>query len=159
VGGAIPRQAILVYIGLPWWKLVSGKTKQLKYFKQKDGETHKALREIDYFFGAWIRSEVSYGGVYDEVLWPPCGTCGLVGSRVGVLGFYCFEQTPWLKQLLKGQQLIGSGLQVQRFSPLSSRQEHDSIQAGMVQEELRVLHLHLQASKRRLASRQLEWGS
>jgi hypothetical protein len=25
---------------------------------------------------------------------------------------------------------------------LSSRQEHSSIQAGMVQEELRVLHLH-----------------
>jgi hypothetical protein len=39
-------------------------------------------------------------------------------------------------------------LQVQRFSPLSSRQEHGSIQTGMVQEELRVLHLHLQASSR-----------
>jgi len=32
--------------------------------------------------------------------------------------------------------LSGAGLQVQRFSPLSSRQEHGSIQAGMVQEEL-----------------------
>jgi hypothetical protein len=31
------------------------------------------------------------------------------------------------------------GLQVQRFSPLSSRQEHGSIQAGIVQEELRAL--------------------
>jgi hypothetical protein len=39
------------------------------------------------------------------------------------------------------RQLIGAGLQVQRFSPLSSRQEHGSIQAGMVQEELRALHL------------------
>jgi hypothetical protein len=29
--------------------------------------------------------------------------------------------------------LIGASLQVQRFSPLSSRQEHGSIQAGMVQ--------------------------
>jgi hypothetical protein len=38
---------------------------------------------------------------------------------------------------------LGSDLQVQRFSPLSSRQEHGSSQAGMVQEELRVLHLHL----------------
>ena len=46
-------------------------------------------------------------------------------------------------------------LQVQRFSPLSSRQEHGSIQAGMVQEELRVLHLHLKAARRILASRQL----
>jgi hypothetical protein len=27
-------------------------------------------------------------------------------------------------------------------SPLSSRQEHGTIQAGMVEEELRVLHLH-----------------
>jgi hypothetical protein len=53
---------------------------------------------------------------------------------------------------------IGAGLQVQRFSPLSSRQEHSSIQAGLVQEELRVLHLYLKASKRRLASRQLELG-
>jgi hypothetical protein len=47
--------------------------------------------------------------------------------------------------------LIGAGLQVQRFSPLSSRQEYGSIQAGMVQEELRVLHLHLKAARRRLA--------
>jgi hypothetical protein len=31
----------------------------------------------------------------------------------------------------KGQHLIGAGLQVQRFSPLSSRQEHGSIQAGI----------------------------
>jgi hypothetical protein len=33
----------------------------------------------------------------------------------------------------------------------SPRQEHGSIQAGMVQEELRVLHLHLKAARRRLA--------
>ena len=51
--------------------------------------------------------------------------------------------------------LIEAGLQIQRFSPLSSRQEHDSIQAGMVQEELRVLHLLLKAASRRLTSRQL----
>ena len=37
---------------------------------------------------------------------------------------------------------MGAGLQVQGFSPLSSRQEHGSIQAGMAQEELRVLHLY-----------------
>jgi hypothetical protein len=41
-------------------------------------------------------------------------------------------------------------------SPLSSRQEHGDIQAGMVQEELRVLHLHLKAASQRLASRHLE---
>jgi hypothetical protein len=41
------------------------------------------------------------------------------------------------------------------FSPLSSRQEHDSIQAGMVQEELRVLRLHLMTHSRILAFRQL----
>jgi hypothetical protein len=38
--------------------------------------------------------------------------------------------------------LFGAGLQVQRFSPLSSRLEHGSIQAGMTQAELRVLCLH-----------------
>ena len=42
----------------------------------------------------------------------------------------------------KKQHLIGASLQVQRFSSLSSRQEHGSIQAVMVQAELRVLHLH-----------------
>jgi len=55
------------------------------------------------------------------------------------------------------QHLIGAGLKVQRFSPLSSWWEHGSVQAGMVQEELRVLHLHLEAA-RSLISRQLGWG-
>jgi hypothetical protein len=55
----------------------------------------------------------------------------------------------------KGQHLIGAGLQVQRFSPLSSRLGHGSMQAGMVQAELRVLHLHLKAASRILTSRQL----
>jgi hypothetical protein len=43
----------------------------------------------------------------------------------------------------KGQHLIEAGLQVLRFIPLSSRQEQSSIQIDMMQEELRVLHLHL----------------
>jgi hypothetical protein len=53
----------------------------------------------------------------------------------------------------KEQHLVGAGLQAQRFSPLSSRQEHGSIQVGMEQEELRVLHLHQKAASRILASR------
>jgi hypothetical protein len=51
--------------------------------------------------------------------------------------------------------LTGSEVQ----SPLSSTQEHDSIQAGMVQAELRVQHLHLKAASGRLASRKLGVGS
>jgi len=47
--------------------------------------------------------------------------------------------------------LIGAGLQVQRFSSLSSRWEHGSIQTGMVQEELRVLHLHQKGTRSRLS--------
>jgi hypothetical protein len=39
---------------------------------------------------------------------------------------------------IKKQHLIGAGLQVQRLSPLSSRWEHGSIQAVMVQAELLV---------------------
>ena len=35
----------------------------------------------------------------------------------------------------KGQHLIGDGLQVQRLIPLSLREEHGSVQAGMVQTE------------------------
>jgi hypothetical protein len=59
----------------------------------------------------------------------------------------------------KKQHLIEAGLQVQRFSPLSSRWEHGSIQAGMAQEELRVLCLHPKAASGKLTSRQLGWGS
>jgi hypothetical protein len=44
-----------------------------------------------------------------------------------------------IKRKQQQQHLIGAGLQIQRFSPLPSRWEHGSIQAGMVQEELRVL--------------------
>ena len=55
--------------------------------------------------------------------------------------------------------LIRTGLQFQMFSPLSSRWEYGSVQAGMVQEELRVLHLHLEAASRILVSRQLGGGS
>jgi hypothetical protein len=33
--------------------------------------------------------------------------------------------------------------------------KHGSLQAGMVQEELRVLHLHLKAARKILTSRQL----
>ena len=62
------------------------------------------------------------------------------------------------KSYKKNQHLIEAGLQVQRFSPLSSRRGDSSIQAGMVQEELRVLHLHLKASSRILAFRYLGLG-
>jgi hypothetical protein len=44
--------------------------------------------------------------------------------------------------LIKKQHLIGAGLQIQRFSPLPSKWEQGSIQAGMVQEQLRVPSLH-----------------
>jgi hypothetical protein len=53
----------------------------------------------------------------------------------------------------KGQHLSGAGLQIQRFSPLSSK-----VGAGMVQEELGVLHLHLKAASGRLTPRQLGQG-
>ena len=43
----------------------------------------------------------------------------------------------------------------QRFSPLSSRWEHDSIQAVMAQAELRVLCLHPKSANGRLTSRKL----
>jgi hypothetical protein len=51
---------------------------------------------------------------------------------------------------------MGAGLQVQReFQSIIIKAEHGSIQAVMVQEELRVLHLHMKAARRILASRQL----
>jgi hypothetical protein len=53
----------------------------------------------------------------------------------------------------KGQHLIGSGLQVQRFSPLSSRWEHGNIQVGMKLEEPR------REVRSRLSSRWLGGGS
>jgi hypothetical protein len=51
---------------------------------------------------------------------------------------------------------IGAGLQAQRFSPILSRQDHDSLQAGKVQAEQKVLWLYLKAASRILTSRQLE---
>jgi hypothetical protein len=60
----------------------------------------------------------------------------------------------------EGQHFIRAGLQVQRFSPLSSRWEGGWQSLGVVMhEELRVLHLVLKADRRRLASRQLGQGS
>ena len=41
-------------------------------------------------------------------------------------------------------------MQVERFHPLSSRWEYGSIQASLAREELRVLHLDLKATRRRL---------
>jgi hypothetical protein len=52
---------------------------------------------------------------------------------------------------MKGQHLTGAGSEVQSISI----KEHGSIQAGMVEAELRVLHLHLKAASRILTSRQL----
>jgi hypothetical protein len=60
------------------------------------------------------------------------------------------------KKKQKQKHVTGAGLQVQRFSPLSSRQEHGSIQAGMAQAELRLLRLHPKVASERLTSKQLE---
>ena len=49
--------------------------------------------------------------------------------------------------------LIGASLQVQRFSPLLSRQEHGRVQVGVGLELLRVLPLVPKVARRRLASR------
>jgi hypothetical protein len=48
------------------------------------------------------------------------------------------------------------GLQVLRFSPLSSRWEHSSVQSGMVLEKLKVYCLVPKANRRRIVSRKLE---
>jgi hypothetical protein len=60
-----------------------------------------------------------------------------------------------IKNKQTNKHLLGAGLEVQRFSPLSSRWEHGSIQEGMWQAELRVLCLHPKAATGRLTSRQL----
>jgi len=56
--------------------------------------------------------------------------------------------------LIKDIYLIGAGLQIQRFGPVSSRQGYDSVQESKMQEKLRVLHLHLKAASEK-SSRQL----
>jgi hypothetical protein len=58
----------------------------------------------------------------------------------------------------KGQHLIGAGLQVQRFSPVSSLQELSYLQAGMIWEEPRVLYLVPKATMRTLVLRRLGGG-
>jgi hypothetical protein len=78
----------------------------------------------------------------------------VLASRVLLLSTDTMTKASLIKE-----HLIGAGLQTQRFSPASSRQEHSSIQAGMMQEELRVLHLPLKAISRIFTSRQLGQGS
>jgi hypothetical protein len=39
--------------------------------------------------------------------------------KEGYLGFYCCEETSFPRNSYKGKHLIGSGLEFQRFSPLS----------------------------------------
>jgi hypothetical protein len=56
----------------------------------------------------------------------------------------------------KGLYLTGASLQVHHYDHGG---KHDSIQADIDLEELRVLHLVLKAIKRGLASRQLGGGS
>jgi hypothetical protein len=65
------------------------------------------------------------------------------------------DQSKSYKKKKNKQHLIGVGLQVQRFSPLLSRWECGSIQAGMAQAELRILCLHPKAASGRLTSRHL----
>ena len=55
-----------------------------------------------------------------------------------VLGFYSVNRHHDQGTSYKGHLIIRAALQVQRFTPLSSRQERGSIQAAMVQEELKV---------------------
>jgi len=53
----------------------------------------------------------------------------------------------------------GAGLQFRGSVHYRHNRKHGGIQAGMVLEELRVLHLDLKAKRRRLTSRQVEGGS
>jgi hypothetical protein len=59
----------------------------------------------------------------------------------------------------RGLHLNGAGLQFKGSVHYHHGRKHDRVQAGMVLEELRVLHLVLKANKRRLVSRQLGEGS
>jgi hypothetical protein len=59
-------------------------------------------------------------------------------SSVLVRVLLLWTDTMTKASLIKKQHLIGAGLRVQRFSPLSSRWEHGSNQAGTAQAELRV---------------------
>jgi hypothetical protein len=54
--------------------------------------------------------------------------------------------------LIEENNLIGAGLQVQRFSPLAPRREHDGIGAEMLLEkEWRVLYFGPKAARKRLS--------
>jgi hypothetical protein len=64
-------------------------------------------------------------------------------SASRVLGLKACATTAQQGNSYKREYLFETDLQVQRFSPLSSRQEHGSIQADVGLEKLRVLHLHL----------------
>jgi hypothetical protein len=82
--------------------------------------------------------------------WPPRGTVITVIVRVSIAVKRHHDQG----NSYKGH-LIGAGLQVWWFSPLPSWQEHSSIQAGMVLEELRILYPHPKEARSRLSPKWL----
>ena len=87
----------------------------------------------------------------------------MLGSRttekkevVSVRVLLLWTDTETNASLIKDNVYLERALQVQKFSPLSSRWEHARVQ---VQEELRALHLVPKANRRRLAPMWLEGGS
>jgi hypothetical protein len=60
-----------------------------------------------------------------------------------------------IKLLQKNNIYLGLDYRFRSSVHYHQGRKHGSIQAGMVQDELRVLHLHLRAASRILASRQL----
>jgi hypothetical protein len=81
--------------------------------------------------------------VYDSLVCISVGVSHACSAQRGhwrhhVIGFTAVNRYHDHGKSYKGQHLIGAGLQVQRFSPLSVRHAYGGIQAGMVQAELRV---------------------
>ena len=99
-----------------------------------------------YSFGCPGTHSVDHAGL--ELRNPPA-------SASQVLGLRACATTARQGNSYKNTIQFRAILQLQRFSPLSLRQEHGSIQAGMVQEELRVLHLRLKEASGRLTPRHL----
>lgn len=95
---------------------VAGLISQLKWGSPVSGfcrwNYRPATMPILHLCGSW-RSELQASWLFIKCF-PPWTTHNIVVRKVikilSYLGFHCYKQTPWLKQLLEGQHLIWAGL-------------------------------------------------
>ena len=101
--------------------------------------------------GFWLSKRWVFGGLHKV---------SLDIIVLSELGFLLLWETPWWQQLLQRKTFKQDWLTAPRFSPYCHDKEYGGMRADMVLEkDLRVLHLDLQAAGRDSESLGLAWAS